>query len=68
MPAPLATAEDVIIGKLRWAREGGSERQLADVAGILATNDPQLDHAYLERWLGELGLEDEWRRAEALAR
>lgn len=65
--APLATAEDVIIGKLAWAREGGSDRQLADVAGILATRGPDLDREYLERWIAELELAPHWQRAQALA-
>lgn len=65
--APLATAEDVIIGKLMWARAGGSDRQLADVAGIVTTRGPQLDRPYLERWIGELGLDAEWQRAQRLA-
>ncbi|MBK9036016.1 MAG: hypothetical protein IPL61_33005 [Myxococcales bacterium] len=67
VPAPLATAEDVIIGKLMWARAGASDRQLADVAGILTTRGPQLDRPYLARWIGELGLDGEWQRAQALA-
>ena len=65
--APLATAEDVILAKLGWAREGASDRQLADVAGILATRGAQLDRAYLERWIGELDLDELWQRAQALA-
>ncbi len=65
--APLATPEDVIIAKLSWAREGGSERQLTDVAGILAARGDQLDRAYLDRWIAELELAPMWARAQALA-
>ena len=65
--APLATAEDVIIGKLAWAREGTSDRQLADVAGILAARGSELDRGYLERWIVELELDQQWQRAQALA-
>ncbi len=61
-----ATAEDTIIAKVEWsAQAGGSERQRRDIAGILATTGDQLDIAYVERWVRELGLEDEWHRARA---
>lgn len=66
--APVATAEDVIIAKLGWARDGGSERQLADVAGIVAARRADLDHVYLTRWIDELGLASLWARAQELAR
>jgi hypothetical protein len=56
------TAEDAVVSKLEWARLGGdSERQLADVAGIIALN-PALDRGYVERWAGELGVLDLWER------
>lgn len=64
----VATAEDVIISKLEWANAGGSERQLADVVGILRVRGEDLDRAYVERWVTELALQALWRRALALAR
>lgn len=67
VPAPLATPEDVIIAKLGWARDGGSERQLADIAGIVAIRGADLDRAYLDRWIAELDLAPLWARALALA-
>jgi len=59
---PIATAEDVVIAKLEWARAGQSERQLRDVAGILAASGETLDTSYLERWISELDLGDQWRQ------
>ena len=62
---PLASAEDTLLSKLEWSRKaGGSERQLADAAGVLAVN-PRLDRAYLERWARELGVLDLWRELDA---
>lgn len=59
----LATPEDTILSKLEWAREGGgSERQLADVTGILDVHGKGLDLAYLDRWAGDLGVADLWRQ------
>jgi hypothetical protein len=64
---PVATAEDTIVAKLEWARAGESERQIRDVVGILEVSGERLDRAYIEGWVGELGLEALWARAEALA-
>ena len=61
-----ATAEDTIVAKLEWAKLGASDRQLEDVAGILRAIGDQLDVAYIERWIDELGLADCWRRARTL--
>jgi hypothetical protein len=64
--ADLATAEDTILAKLEWARRsGGSEKQLGDVAGILAVSGDRLDRAYVERWAEVLGVADLWRQALA---
>lgn len=59
----VARAEDVIVAKLEWSRLGGSERQLRDVAGILAAQETLLDYARIERWVRELGLDLEWEAA-----
>jgi hypothetical protein len=59
----VATAEDTVISKLSWARaSGGSERQLRDVAGVVAATGASLDRDYVERWVAELGLGDLWLR------
>lgn len=58
----LATAEDTILSKLEWAKKGGgSDRQLADVAGIVAVRGGALDRAYIERWATALDVLDAWR-------
>jgi hypothetical protein len=62
----VATAEDTIIAKLEWARAGGSERQLRDVASILAVNGDSLDRAYLDRWIEALGIGDMWDAARSM--
>ena len=61
----MASAEDTIIAKLEWSKlGGGSERQRRDIAGMLATVGDDLDYAYIERWLNELDLSDEWELAK----
>ena len=64
---PIATAEDTIIAKLEWAVAGESDRQLRDVARILAVSGASLDRDYLDHWIAQLDLEDTLQRAERLA-
>jgi hypothetical protein len=54
LEAWVAAPEDVIIGKLRFFREGGSEKHLTDIRGIVANT--QLDQEYLKIWLNTLEL------------
>ena len=59
--AYVAAPEDVIIAKLQWAKLGRSERQLEDARGIISAQGENLDFSYLERWVHELELEEQWR-------
>lgn len=62
----MATAEDSILSKLEWAlASGGSERQLADIAGIVDVQGASLDRKYVEHWAEELGVGELWRRLVA---
>ena len=61
----VATAEDVVLAKLEWAKLGGSPRQIEDVAGLLQVRGAELDLAYLQRWVAALGLTAEWESAQA---
>jgi hypothetical protein len=56
----VASAEDTILAKLQWYREGGgaSDRQWLDVLGVLKVQGAALDRAYLDEWARELGLRD----------
>lgn len=63
----VASAEDVIVAKLEWAKLGESERQLRDVAGILRGQGDALDVGYVERWVTDMQLGPEWAAAKALA-
>jgi hypothetical protein len=59
----VATPEDIIIAKLEWSKLGQSRRQLEDVAAILRSRGESLDYPYVERWLSELDLHNEWSEA-----
>ena len=56
----VVTAEDLVLAKLEWARDSGSDRQLEDAAAILRVRRDELDHAYLELWVAELGVTEQW--------
>ena len=59
------TAEDAILSKLVWYRQGGevSENQWRDVVGILKVQAGRLDLGYLQKWAEELGITDLLLRA-----
>lgn len=58
----IASAEDTLLSKLEWAKQGGSDLQLRDAAGIVEVHAGTLDRRYVERWVRDLGLEDLWAR------
>jgi len=63
----VASAEDVLISKLEWARLGDSALQRRDVVQLLERSWSRLDHTYLQKWIALLGLESEWNVACAEA-
>lgn len=63
VPLFVASAEDVVIAKLEWAKLGASTRQLEDVAGIIRMQAERLDRPYVERWVAQLGLNEQWADA-----
>lgn len=60
-----ASAEDILLSKLAWYREGGevSERQWLDVLGILKVQGPDLDQEHLRKWAQHLKVQDLLSRA-----
>jgi hypothetical protein len=65
----VASAEDTVLAKLEWFRAGGevSDRQWADVVGVLKATGSPLDWAYLEPWARTLAVADLLSRARAEA-
>jgi hypothetical protein len=59
----LARVEDVLLAKLEWSKLGDSELQRRDVAQILERQRARLDLGYVEHWVRQLGLEEEWEEA-----
>ena len=59
--AAFSSPEDAIIKKMEYFREGGSEKHLRDIAGVLRTSKESIDMAYIDRWAGILNVQDIWK-------
>jgi hypothetical protein len=59
-----ARPEDVIIGKMGYYAEGGSEKHLRDIAGMLKISGGEIDKAYILEWARRLKLLDVWQAAQ----
>jgi hypothetical protein len=66
VPCVVTTAEDILLAKLRWYRDGGevSERQWNDIGSVIAIN-PNLDWEYVNLWAARLGVTSLLERARA---
>ncbi len=56
----VASPEDIIIKKLDYFREGGSEKHIEDIRSMLAMT--KIDKVYVEKWIAKLGLQEQWGR------
>ena len=57
----LAPVEYVIVRKLEFFREGGSEKHLKDIQGILEVSGDRLDRGVLNEWVCRQGTEAQWK-------
>jgi hypothetical protein len=57
----VASPEDVILGKLQFYREGGSEKHLRDIAGIVRVQADALDRGYVSEWADKLAVTEIWQ-------
>ena len=60
-PIWLAPPEYVIVRKLEYFRDGGSEKHLRDIRSILALSGESLDRTLLLDWIARRGLQAEWQ-------
>ncbi len=56
---------DLVLWKLEFFREGGGDKHLRDIRGMLLVNPENIDQVMLEGACDELGLAKEWKRAQA---
>jgi hypothetical protein len=61
----LAPPEYVIIRKLEFFREGGSEKHLRDIRSMLAISGSLIDQKALQTWIERRGLSREWSQVLA---
>lgn len=59
--ARFASPEDVILRKLQYFREGGSEKHLRDIAGVFKIQGDRLDLDYIAEWAEALEVSEIWR-------
>jgi hypothetical protein len=66
----LKTAEDTVLRKLWWFRQGGevSDRQWRDVVQVLKIGGATMDATYMDHWSAPLRIGDLLRRAREQAR
>lgn len=60
----LAPPEYVIVRKLEFYREGGSEKHLRDIRAMLSVSDELIDRGSLNEWIQKRGVIEQWRKVE----
>jgi hypothetical protein len=63
-PIVVAPPEYVIVRKLEYFREGGSEKHLRDIRAMLNVSGELLDRAALDDWITRRGVLTEWRKVQ----
>ena len=58
--ACFASPEDVILKKLQYFREGGSQKHIRDILGVLRVLGDTVDRAHIANWANRLGMALEW--------
>jgi hypothetical protein len=58
----LAPPEYVIVRKLEYFREGGSEKHLRDIRAMLNVSGEQLNRSELNQWIQRQGVSAEWQK------
>jgi hypothetical protein len=56
----LAPPEYVIVRKLQFYREGGSDKHLRDIRGMLEASGEIIDRGAVEDWAQRLGVTEQW--------
>jgi hypothetical protein len=66
-PLWLAPPEYVILRKLEYYREGGSQKHLRDIAAMLDVSGDRIDQEEIAARARDLGLEGQWAAAKKLS-
>jgi hypothetical protein len=65
--AYLARPEDIMLYKMLYFSEGGSDRHLRDILGMLRIPGAAIDIGYVTQWAARLGLGAIWESVQAQA-
>jgi hypothetical protein len=60
----VAPPECVIVSKLEYYREGGSEKHVRDIRSMLAVSGDQIDKSELYEWIQRRGLQEQWQKIQ----
>jgi hypothetical protein len=60
----LAPPEYVIVRKLEFYREGGSEKHIRDIRSMLAVSGDQIDKSELNEWIQRRGVQEQWQKIQ----
>jgi hypothetical protein len=52
--------EDIILSKMLYYQEGGSEKHLRDITGMLKVSGTEIDRAYVAKWADQLQVGEVW--------
>jgi hypothetical protein len=63
--ASFASMEDVILKKLEYYQDGGSDKHLRDIAGVFKISGEQIDREYISEWAERLNLKALWDEMQA---
>jgi hypothetical protein len=63
----LAPPEYVIVRKLEYYREGGSEKHMRDISGMLLVRGQAIEEGVIQEWAVRLGLEAQWEEAKRIS-
>jgi hypothetical protein len=59
----VAPPEYVVVRKLEYFREGGSEKHLRDIRSMMSISADQIDRGALEEWITRQGVQSEWLKS-----
>jgi hypothetical protein len=68
LPVAFTPPEYLIIRKLEFFREGGSQKHLRDIAAMLEESSGIIDQSFLSHHLSALNLSSQYKAAQALVR
>lgn len=55
-----ASPEDIVLSKMLYYHEGGSEKHLRDITGILSVQAEKIDRDYISQWATRLKVAEVW--------